>query len=64
MPEKTNRPIVELSHIKKIFNAGSVNEALLFDDFNFSVERGQFISIVGSNGSGKTTLLNLICGSL
>ena len=64
MSEKTNRPLVELSHIKKTFNAGSVNESLLFDDFNFSVERGQFISIVGSNGSGKTTLLNLICGSL
>ena len=64
MPEKSNRPLVELSHIKKTFNAGSVNEALLFEDFNFSVDRGQFISIVGSNGSGKTTLLNLICGSL
>lgn len=64
MPEKINRPLVELNHIKKTFNAGSVNESLLFDDFNFSVERGAFISIVGSNGSGKTTLLNLICGSL
>jgi len=64
MPEKSNRPLVELNHIKKTFNSGSVNEALLFEDFNFSVERGQFISIVGSNGSGKTTLLNLICGSL
>ena len=64
MPEKTKRPLVELRHIKKTFNEGSVNEALLFDDFDFTVERGQFISIVGSNGSGKTTLLNLICGSL
>ena len=64
MHEMQSRPLVELSHIKKTFNAGSVNEALLFDDFNFTVEKGQFISIVGSNGSGKTTLLNLICGSL
>lgn len=64
MPDKTNRPLVELNHIYKTFNAGSVNEALLFEDFNFSAERGTFISIVGSNGSGKTTLLNLICGSL
>ncbi len=63
MPE-TIRPLVEFKHIKKAFNLGSVNESLLFDDFNFSVERGQFISVVGSNGSGKTTLLNLICGSL
>lgn len=64
MSEENVRPLVELKHIKKKFNEGSVNESLLFDDFNFSVERGQFISIVGSNGSGKTTLLNLICGSL
>lgn len=61
MPEPS---FVELRHIRKIFNEGSVNESLLFDDFNFSVERGQFLAIVGSNGSGKTTLLNLICGSL
>lgn len=61
MPEPS---FVELRHIRKIFNEGSVNESLLFDDFNFSVERGQFLAIVGSNGSGKTTLLNLVCGSL
>jgi len=64
MPETTTQSLVELKNIKKLFNAGSVNEALLFDDFSFSVEKGQFISVVGSNGSGKTTLLNLICGSL
>lgn len=64
MLEYNSHTLVELKHIKKTFNQGSVNESLLFDDFNFSAERGQFISIVGSNGSGKTTLLNLICGSL
>ena len=63
MPE-TNAPIVELRHIKKVFNPNSVNEAQLFDDFNFSCNRGDFVSIVGSNGSGKTTMLNLLCGSL
>lgn len=61
MPENA---FVELKHIRKVFNAGSVNESLLFDDFDFSVSRGQFLAVVGSNGSGKTTLLNLICGSL
>ena len=64
MPEEITRPLVGLNHIRKVFNLGSVNESLLFDDFSFSVEKGQFISIIGSNGSGKTTLLNLICGSL
>ena len=61
MPEQS---FVELRHIRKVFNPGSVNESLLFDDFDFSVERGQFISVVGSNGSGKTTLLRVLTGTL
>ncbi len=64
MREEVIRPLVGLSSIRKVFNSGSVNESLIFDNFSFSVEKGHFISIVGSNGSGKTTLLNLICGSL
>ena len=35
----------------------------LFNDFNFTVNDGEFVSVVGSNGSGKTSMLNLICGS-
>ncbi len=55
--------LVELKHINKIFNRGSVNEVVLFTDFNLTVREGEFVSIVGSNGSGKTTLLNVICGN-
>ena len=36
----------------------------LFDDFNLTIDDGQFVSVVGSNGSGKTSMLNLICGSI
>lgn len=56
--------MLELAHINKYFNPGTVNEMCLFEDFNFQVEDGQFVSVVGSNGSGKTSMLNLICGSL
>ena len=56
--------MLNLEHIDKSFNQGTVDEMKLFDDFGFTVQKGDFISIVGSNGSGKTTLLNLICGSL
>lgn len=56
--------MIELNNIKKLFNAGTVDETTLFDNFNFKVEPGSFVSVVGSNGSGKTTLLNLVCGSL
>jgi len=56
--------MLELKHVKKIYNPGTVTETILFEDFNLSVEEGSFVSIVGSNGSGKTSMLNLICGSI
>ncbi len=56
--------MVELKNIVKYFNKGTVDETLLFDNFNFKVKKGEFVSIIGSNGSGKTTLLNMICGSV
>ncbi len=56
--------MLELNNINVSFNKGTVDEMPLFSDFNFSVKKGEFVSIVGSNGSGKTTLLNLICGTL
>lgn len=56
--------MLKLNQITKLFNAGTVDEAVIFDGFDFSVEAGEFVSIIGSNGSGKTTLLNLICGSM
>lgn len=56
--------MLELVNISKYYNMGSVNEMCLFKDFNFQVEDGEFVSVVGSNGSGKTSLLNIICGSI
>lgn len=56
--------MLELNNICTSFNKGTADEMQLFDNFNFKVNDGDFISIVGSNGSGKTTLLNLICGTL
>ena len=56
--------MLELQHIHKYYNAGTVNEMCLFDDFNLTVKDHQFVSVVGSNGSGKTSLLNIICGSI
>ena len=56
--------MLELINVTKRFNVGTVDESTIFEDFNFKIDKGDFISVVGSNGSGKTTLLNLICGSL
>ena len=51
--------MLELSHIDKYYNPGSVNEMCLFQDFNLTIPDSQFVSVVGSNGSGKTSMLNL-----
>lgn len=56
--------MIELNNIVKRFNVGTPDETTLFDGFNLKVDKGEFVSVVGSNGSGKTTMLNLLCGSL
>ncbi len=56
--------MIELRNITKHYNPGTVNEMCLFLNFNLKVEKGEFVSVVGSNGSGKTSMLNIICGSI
>ena len=56
--------MLELRNIRKVYNAGSITELKLFDDFSLTVDDGEFVSVIGSNGSGKTSLLNIICGSI
>lgn len=56
--------MLELKHIHKYYNTGTVNEMCLFEDFNLTIQDHEFVSVVGSNGSGKTSLLNIICGSI
>lgn len=56
--------MLQLNNIVKTFNKGTVDENTLFDNFSFNVNKGDFISVIGSNGSGKTTLLNLTCGTM
>jgi putative ABC transport system ATP-binding protein len=56
--------MLKFNSVTKYFNAGTVDEVTIFDHFDFEVEKGEFVSVIGSNGSGKTTLLNLACGSM
>ena len=56
--------MLELCHIKKTYNPGTVNEICFFDNFSLTIPAGQFVSVVGSTGSGKTSMLNIICGSI
>ncbi len=56
--------MLELLGINKKFNAGTIDEKVLFENFNLTIEKGEFVAIVGSNGSGKTTALNIISGDI
>jgi putative ABC transport system ATP-binding protein len=51
--------IIELNNVVKIYKRGT-EKVHAVDGVSLSVDRGEFLSIVGSSGSGKTTLLNLI----
>ena len=56
--------MLDLNRISKTYDPGTINEKVLYDDFSFHVDQGDYITIVGANGSGKTTLFNLISGRL
>ncbi|MGI6579215.1 MAG: ABC transporter ATP-binding protein [Saccharofermentanales bacterium] len=56
--------MLELQNIVKYYNPGTVNENIIFRNFNLAIPSGQFMTIIGSNGSGKTSMLNLICGNI
>lgn len=56
--------MLNIKSINKSFNKGTVNETSIFNNFNLDINKGDFITIVGSNGAGKSTLLNIISGAL
>lgn len=53
--------ILRVEHLTKKYGKGE-NQVIAVDDMSFSVNRGEFVAIVGSSGSGKSTLLHLIGG--
>ena len=57
-------PILQVQDLTYIYSAGTPFEHKALDKLNFSVERGEFIGIIGHTGSGKSTLMQHLNGLL
>ena len=55
--------MLELRHVGKTFNPGTVNEKVALQAVDLHLDDGDFATIVGSNGAGKSTLFNAIAGA-
>lgn len=53
--------ILKVEHLTKTYGTGE-NQVYALNDVSFSVNKGEFVSIVGASGSGKSTLIHLIGG--
>ena len=57
-------PILEVRNLTHTYSAGTPFEHKAIDNMNFSVERGEFVGIIGHTGSGKSTLMQHLNGLL
>ena len=54
-------PYLKLDHVDKVFTRGSTSSEVL-KDINLSIEKGEYVSIIGHSGCGKSTMLNIVAG--
>ena len=53
------KKMIDVQHLSKSFGTRN-NKVTVLNDLNFSVEKGEFIGIMGPSGAGKTTLMNIL----
>lgn len=55
--------MIEISHINKTYNLGKSNQIIALNNVSLSLQKGDWLMVMGTNGSGKSTLLNSIAGT-
>ena len=55
--------MLEMQHVTKVFNCGSVDEKVALNDLSLTLRDGDFVTVIGGNGAGKSTMQNAICGT-
>ena len=55
--------MLNVQNISKTFYAGTVNEKAALQNLSLRLEKGDFVTVLGSNGAGKSTLFNAIAGA-
>ena len=54
--------MLNVEHISKTFYPGTINEKKALNDLSLHLDRGDFVTVLGSNGAGKSTLFNAVSG--
>jgi len=54
--------MLKFENVSKTFNPGTVNQRVALDNVSVTLEKGEFLTLIGSNGAGKSTFMNAISG--
>lgn len=54
--------MLEIKGVYKTFNPGTINEKKALNGIDLTLNKGDFVTVIGGNGAGKSTILNMITG--
>ena len=56
------REMLQITDLTKVFNQGTINEKIALSHVDLTLNKGDFVTVIGGNGAGKSTMLNCIAG--